>query len=481
MDSKSNINSFEETEEIPCKRLKIIENTEDEQIKITDLNDDCIEHIYEYLDLRDLLNVALSNTRLQCIADVVFERKYDELGVVASKDKLELEFDEGSKLQIDLAEFQDLLLVFGDLIFSIELEYVDHENRKYKKMFEKVFDAITSHSLENLVEFKFHNIPKGWLNKFTKPLPKVERVYFDDCQLGEKTLLLSDIFPKLGYLNKLNYRNLVKFKSRSISNGWFNKSSKQIQSVQRSHFDDRTFPLSQIFPKLIRLNVLFFNKNVELNQIITHVPHLKAINMYMLKECRSTKVESLLNLNPQITKLRLCGSSSFDWKLIRFIAENLQLEEFQLFSVLKGLPDNEHFKIHFKTLKRFTYHNKKSEFPFTFEQLEELDLIHLRSCNQLDEIIKQNGKLTKMSLYINDQNWNSIKLSKELKKLQKITFNVLWSQDKIKAEAIVEYLNEKLPATSIAFRNGEESSVFQNDLQEKEWNINSNGELIFEL
>lgn len=44
--------------------------------KITDINDDCLEKVFMYLSLDDLINIARTNKPLKPAADMVFQRKY---------------------------------------------------------------------------------------------------------------------------------------------------------------------------------------------------------------------------------------------------------------------------------------------------------------------------------------------------------------------------------------------------------------------
>lgn len=44
--------------------------------RIIDVNFDCLEHIFQFLDIEDLINVAEANKQLKVAADVVFNHKY---------------------------------------------------------------------------------------------------------------------------------------------------------------------------------------------------------------------------------------------------------------------------------------------------------------------------------------------------------------------------------------------------------------------
>lgn len=79
MDSNSKLNSFDEIEEPSSKIMK--SEAEDKILKIIDLNDPCLKHIFNYLDLNDLLNVGESNTTLQYAAGLVFKEKCTSVSI----------------------------------------------------------------------------------------------------------------------------------------------------------------------------------------------------------------------------------------------------------------------------------------------------------------------------------------------------------------------------------------------------------------
>lgn len=174
-----------------------------EKIKITDLNDDCLESIFNYLNFDDLLNVGRSNTRFLYAARVAFKRKFsDKVQIKLSRDDSIPFKDVQHEIQC-----QRLILVFGDFISSIRIT-VDcyfspdsyRHNQEFVKMCERIIERIFRHSLRALVDIELIGFPKDWLNKFSKPLAGVESVAFYCCDLRDRPLLLSEIFPKLKVL-----------------------------------------------------------------------------------------------------------------------------------------------------------------------------------------------------------------------------------------------------------------------------------------
>lgn len=384
---------------------------EAKSIKITDLDDYCLEQIFNYLDFHDLLNIALANTILQHTARVVFKQKFgNDVEITFYRYNLTCKIKSNKIDETQHIKF--LISIFGDFISSIEFMYLEYTSMLWvdsqKELEQKYADkktitkAILKHSFESLVRIELINISsKEWLSEFSRSLPKVESITLRGCVLSDRTMLLPEIFPKLNHLNVVCY--------------WKTK----------------------------------------LNQIIAHFPYLKKLEL----SCASQENQipdflPVLKLNPQITSCVLANfQGSIDWKLVPFIIENMNLEKLKLIS---GNSPNQHF--HFKILKHFVYSGDGNSFPFTFDQLEKLKFrVNNALINSVDGIIKQNGKLKKLSLHINRSFYGFIRHSKELSKLSVITFNMQieslhWADWKDDINALGEFVNKKSFASKIKIK-----------------------------
>lgn len=118
----------ENQEPSSSKNRRIEEEAEEEEdgaLKITDLNDDCLEQIFGYLDLEDLLNIGQSNTKFQYAAGIAIKRTYGD------EDEIELTVDgfESSTFSIEKKQLPRLIKnecaipVFGDFISSIYIYF----------------------------------------------------------------------------------------------------------------------------------------------------------------------------------------------------------------------------------------------------------------------------------------------------------------------------------------------------------------------
>lgn len=71
-----NIDDYQPSAKRPTLTCNINEASVDESTKITDLNYDCLEKIFDYMDFNTFFNMALSNKSLQRSAVLAFKRKF---------------------------------------------------------------------------------------------------------------------------------------------------------------------------------------------------------------------------------------------------------------------------------------------------------------------------------------------------------------------------------------------------------------------
>lgn len=166
--------------------MKFTEKEEfnDDAVKITDLNDYCLVNIFDYLRLKDLLNVAQSNKILQYAALLSFKYKYGDKNLDASH---AITYDEND--YIFEKKVRNFMLIFGDLITSIKFSYTT-----------KLIGTIFKHPLKSLVKLKFRDYNRGMWKYISKLFPNVKSVSFERCYLHNENSLISEIFPNLCYM-----------------------------------------------------------------------------------------------------------------------------------------------------------------------------------------------------------------------------------------------------------------------------------------
>lgn len=242
--------------------------------KLTDLDDDCLEHIFMYLSLADLLSVVNTNKRLTTAAELAFvrnfgRREYVFSDITISKKKIIKFWFDGNE-QVELANPYRLLRCFGHLISKLNVTVM------HKQIAYKAFKYVNKYCTETATEIKFH-LNKD-LNCVNKPYPNAETVtlyvYYSE-KLLRTTKQLNKLFP--------NVRNL------SID---YCKFEREYIAVH--------FPL--------------------LNQLkLTGSPGSKGI--YKISYLKNTYAE-MLRLNPQLRSLKLCYK--FTEILLRSVSQHLQ-------------------------------------------------------------------------------------------------------------------------------------------------------------
>lgn len=404
----------------------------DKPMNIIDLNDRCLTNIFVHSHLNDLLNIAMSNKRFQHIAGIAFKQKYSDKQVEIYSDIYGDIFLRIDKEEIDKDKIKSFMLIFGDWFSSIKLR---HSEGGFSK---QIFHAVQSHSLKSLIRIEFHLFPKGWLSKLTKPMPTILTVFFYKCNLGSKTLLLDNIFPNL-----------------------------------------------------CRMEINCEDDSIEHNQIKTCFPNMKTMILDLSYRYNLTDFETILSLNPQLTTLAM-SQRCRNWKLIRLVAEKLQLEEFELFVYNNLIPPEEKECFRFKKLKQFHYLSWGKAFPFAFDQLEKLNFDcgeakkRLRTC-EIDEMIKGNKKLVEVTLTANSiENLNSIKTSRKLKRIPNITIIIDRQISVFEINAIIAFINERSSALKIKFETVEKQDKYvenylvelKKKIDKSKWQIKYNYDVI---
>lgn len=153
--------------------------------KLSDLIDDCLIHIFLLLDNKDLLSVAAVNSKFRDISRIVFPKNNKWMDVLES-------FEECSDAAAALQETKDILKQFGDLIVSTGFDY---SAVKKKIMRKQVHDLIMEHCSNTLEEINFLGLNDSL--KFTKPFPKVKKLYFHDGSYHHSMSEIGKFFPNV--------------------------------------------------------------------------------------------------------------------------------------------------------------------------------------------------------------------------------------------------------------------------------------------
>lgn len=320
---------------------KIVMNS----ICVTDVNNDCLEKIFERLTLLELLNVADCNKWLIDAACMVYYRRYgqkmiklQDIGDSRKEKLIETEDDiELSGLRICLR----FLRCFGHLILKLDVSY----NLADQNYCDYMDQYITEYCVNSLIKITISSYQKGSLDWLKKLLPKIQELRFINCKLDKELTEFHKWFPNL----------------RSLE------------------FEGNTFISNPEF-------------------ISHHFPHLE----HLTTEFNENTLVGI-QLNPQLRSLHIHWI--FDAKLLQRAIIHLQhLEHFQIHCFDKDLLDFNGNRIHFKQVKVFKMIcNVVSQgidipIPFTFGTLEEFSFESEGIFEGFFDFVQANPTIQKLNL-----------------------------------------------------------------------------------
>lgn len=242
------------------------------QMKITDLNPDCLEHIFKYLHIEDLLNVADSRKSLKNAVDQAFTCKYEKrilISLIFMIPLIETQLKNGREEKIEcFGSTLKFLRCFGKLIAAIKIHFFPKSTAKSKT--NALRHYLGEYCTEKLTELNILHCPNGFI-PVSKPFVSLEKLHFV-AAMDAKLIDLNRCFPKLSYLCLVGVSNLN--------------------------------------PKCFEV----------------HLPHLK--NYTVFGKVKVTFLRNCLRLNPQIEILkiqRLKGRS-----ILNVVRECRQLKDFEI-------------------------------------------------------------------------------------------------------------------------------------------------------
>lgn len=339
-------------------------------MKLNDLNIDCIEEIFERLSLNDLLGVADTTIRCRHVAQLVFDRKYEKFFVSIGKEKIRVEHENGHIFELQtkglITSFR-FLRCFGPVISDI---YICFENFNQSDC-DELLRYLNEYCAETVISLYFRHSDDIIINNIYKQFANVKYITLDGSTLGG---------------------NLTNF------NKWF---------PQLQH--------------------LYISENIILNPqcIESHFPHLIAFqyissgNEQLNKDFQMENLAVFVRLNAQLKRITFMDS---DWKLIRVMSEHLpQLEtldfaptETEYEQKMKKITSTA--PIRFRNVKHFDISldlDSPHSFPINslqFDQLESFTVEHVEF-NDLWNFVNKHSSI--MELTINDVYTDELDLNVE--------------------------------------------------------------------
>lgn len=395
--SKRKVMEWDEEEELSKRRKSVeIDDSDDhtdskpsEQTEFTDINTDCLEKIFNYLELDDLLNVADTCTHFKGAADIVASRIFAKKWIIIDKIRISrarlINIRNGYIELIDLKSILGTLRLFGHLIKKLKIKGNDLENfpeQTIEFIAKSVgllsyyighycTSSLTELTIEKAISFKL----------FKKPFLKVEKVKI----------------------------NIIHLPRSQIKRNWFVKLFPNVRQLTYKSVFGRISSFESIvdhFPKLEHLNI----ENL-------HCKNLNRIVSITDDECtaNNTDVMKSLSLNPQLTTLALSYIS--DINILKLISEQQHQLECLSFQYAPKAGTNSDV-VHFQSVKKLkiwlcspsqrpnsqpievgTIGNEMCKIPFSFAKLEEFTI---QTCYQYSSefysFIDQHGSIKKLNI-----------------------------------------------------------------------------------
>lgn len=284
-------------------------------LKLVDINNDCLESIFELLDIGDLINVAEADDRFIQAAQSVFSRCHRKKSVTSYNDSMSHIYNDYINVEID--SIAACLCHFGHLISSLSIDF----NFEHRTDIER---AIQKYCKEPLTTLNLKFCHERQFETLNKPFVNVQNLRIDYSAINSDLSQLSRWFPNLASL-ELYYVQLPR---------------SEFVEVHFSHLERLTIysslPLYETLSKMIHLN-----------------PQLKSLALYcyysqQLMESISTQ---LVELQELALWTPMDGFRRFDGQSFQFTS----VTKFTLYGYRPTSP------IHCV--------------PFEFSQLQELNLI----------------------------------------------------------------------------------------------------------
>lgn len=174
-------------------------------LKFTDVIDDCLEHVFGYLDATDLNNIADAHHRFVPVARSVYKQKYgngdEKLMILASGRLLLIKHKKNDSKEIVNATPTSFLANFGHLVRKLELDYSSasgYENAHHWRAIEKV---IFEHCSGTLTSIQLDNCSGNVMEGIQKPFEVVNRLCIVHGFTEPTKVNFCNWFPNITYLN----------------------------------------------------------------------------------------------------------------------------------------------------------------------------------------------------------------------------------------------------------------------------------------
>lgn len=351
---KRSLKSTDDKSPIDLKKPKV-DNVTD-ALQLVDINDHCLWHTFEFLDVDALVNIAEANPkRFQPVAISVFrqrqQRKNKKLFVNSSV--LQFQSNDNCVCPAD-KNVEPFFRHFGHLISDASINFLGDKHNDIEMMLQK-------YSADSLIGLDLEFFDENDFQCIRKPFAKLEKLQINQSALCRK---LSDL------------------------NTWF-------PNIQR---------LELVYVKLSQPELLH-----------VHFPHLKHLEIYSEEsELPFKAIRAMLLKNPQLKSLSLL--CDYDRDILESLSQNMfALDELALWAPDDRFSQFQDHKIHFSSVKKFTLNARSSRgdflvnIPFTFDALEELTFDGFNQFEgQIIDFVMDSMAVKKLKLVPSIDDWDDL-------------------------------------------------------------------------
>lgn len=238
--------------------------------RLTDVNDDCLERIFLYLNLDDLLNIVHTNKQLKNAADLAFSRKYDgtKSKIFVDSFHFSIELNGNPVRLISLHNPYRLLRSFGHLLSNL----VVHT--------QKVVSYVNEYCFESATEISFYKMSKADFNGLQKLFANVEVLSLISCILGSKVMQLNSRFPKIRMLKLIR----LEAQPKCIKVHFPYLEQLEIKGALPTARINDTLSVLQLNPQLRRLILDTDYTTTFLRTASMHLPSLQHLDIHCVRK-----------------------------------------------------------------------------------------------------------------------------------------------------------------------------------------------------
>lgn len=303
--------------------------SQEEPKKIIDLDDGCLEKIFDHLDLHSLFSVAVSNEWLRPAANIVYHRKFNNkvinIHTINIHPNPHANIKDFFWICFEKVSFSDFIIClqflrcFGSSLSNVHIYYHGSDSKRY----DYIHQYVNQFCAESLLEIEFTIKPRLLINHFEKPFVNVQTVALHYCHLGDQFSLFSQWFPNVRVLKLFDIR---------MDNRWIDLPFHHLEHVRinvsnGNNCDGFTkneaahLLHSSLQLKSLEIRMPDGRQGMTLNTLLNIIEDKSAIEKLVLtmdRYCPTVKpmeIQRLINEHPLLIEL--------DLKNVRFTIDNV--------------------------------------------------------------------------------------------------------------------------------------------------------------